>query len=71
MKTALRQTLKGGFLFILASRLVNVKPILALRAAKEIVSALCFKNFIAVLAKPQRIFIIIHYNPNIKYLITK
>ena len=58
MKTALRQTLEGVFLFILASRLVYVKPVLALRAAKEVVGALCLKNFVAVLAKPQRVFLI-------------
>ena len=52
------KTLEGGFLFILASRLVNIKPILALRAAKKIVRAFRLKNFIAVLAKPQRVFLI-------------
>ena len=58
LKTALRQTLEGGFLFILASRLANIKPVLALRAAKKIVGALSFKDLVAVLAKPQRIFLI-------------
>ena len=58
MKTALRQALEGGFLSILASRLINIKPIFALRAAKEIVWAFRLKDFVAVLAKPKRVFLI-------------
>ena len=58
MKTALRQTLEGGFLFILVSRFVNIKPVLALCTAKEVIGAFCLKDLVAVLAKPQRIFIV-------------
>ena len=56
LKTALRHRLEGGFLFILVPRLVNVKPVLALRAAKEIVGAFRLKDLVAVFTKPQRVF---------------
>ena len=52
LKTVLRQTLEGGFLFILVPRLINIKPILALRAAKEVVRALRLKDLIAALTMP-------------------
>ena len=50
--------MRAVFLFILVSRPVNIKPVFALRAAKKIVGAFRLKDFVTVLAKPQRIFLI-------------
>ena len=52
------KTLEGGFLFILVSRFVNIKPVFALRAAKEIIGTFRLKDLVAVLTKPQWIFLI-------------
>ena len=61
MKTALRHRLEGSFLFIFVSRLVNVKPVLALRAAKEVVWTLRLKDLIAALTMPQVMFNVIYF----------